>query len=176
MDVVGKSWKSYLYNQVGCGLLKALLQITFSSFRTHHLIIDMLGLIDLTIFSRLDKFSFHLFYLCRWVSLEFRQPSNPRLSFTPRLSRSARVFTCLSRHWPTPLTHAHSVQWSFGVLLWELMTRCLTPYNDQASHEIIVFLKSGNRLRQPKYCPETMLVRPSTYFDFIHQSTRVPEE
>lgn len=46
--------------------------------------------------------------------------------------------------------------WSFGVLLWELMTRCMTPYPDVDVFDIRNYLASGQRLRQPKYCPDSI--------------------
>ncbi|XP_056137712.1 hepatocyte growth factor receptor [Lampris incognitus] len=43
--------------------------------------------------------------------------------------------------------------WSFGVLLWELMTRGAPPYSDVNSFDITVFLLQGRRLLQPEFCP-----------------------
>lgn len=44
--------------------------------------------------------------------------------------------------------------WSFGVVLWELLTRGVTPYPDVANSDIITHVKDGNRLKKPKQCPE----------------------
>ncbi|XP_076159386.1 hepatocyte growth factor receptor isoform X2 [Alosa pseudoharengus] len=44
--------------------------------------------------------------------------------------------------------------WSFGVLLWELMTRGAPPYSDVNSFDITVFLLQGRRLLQPEFCPD----------------------
>ena len=45
--------------------------------------------------------------------------------------------------------------WSFGVLLWEIMTLGETPYTDlQGGREIVAFLDSGQRLGKPKGCPD----------------------
>ncbi|XP_032954863.1 hepatocyte growth factor receptor isoform X2 [Rhinolophus ferrumequinum] len=44
--------------------------------------------------------------------------------------------------------------WSFGVLLWELMTRGAPPYPDVNTFDITVYLLQGRRLLQPEYCPD----------------------
>ncbi|XP_023652675.2 hepatocyte growth factor receptor-like isoform X1 [Paramormyrops kingsleyae] len=46
--------------------------------------------------------------------------------------------------------------WSFGVLLWELMTRGAPPYSDISSFDITVFLLQGRRLLQPEFCPDML--------------------
>ncbi|ESO08582.1 hypothetical protein HELRODRAFT_110137 [Helobdella robusta] len=46
--------------------------------------------------------------------------------------------------------------WSFGVLMWEVMTRGVTPYPDVEVFEIRDYLASGRRLRRPKFCPENV--------------------
>ncbi|XP_054922461.1 hepatocyte growth factor receptor-like [Dermacentor andersoni] len=43
--------------------------------------------------------------------------------------------------------------WSYGVLLWELLTRGVTPYPDVPNWDIVKFLKQGRRLEQPSFCP-----------------------
>lgn len=52
-------------------------------------------------------------------------------------------------------THKSDV-WSFGVLLWELMTRGAPPYSDVNSFDITVFLLQGRRLLQPEFCPDAL--------------------
>lgn len=52
------------------------------------------------------------------------------------------------------------LQWSFGVLLWELMTRGAPPYSDVNSFDITVFLLQGRRLLQPEFCPDALYVPP----------------
>ena len=44
-------------------------------------------------------------------------------------------------------------QWSYGVLLWELMTRGETPYEHIENWDIARYILKGNRLERPKYCP-----------------------
>ena len=44
--------------------------------------------------------------------------------------------------------------WSFGVLVWEMMTRGRTPYESIRHFHIVHYLKSGNRLSQPDNCPQ----------------------
>uniref|UniRef100_A0A8C4Z8D9 receptor protein-tyrosine kinase n=1 Tax=Gadus morhua TaxID=8049 RepID=A0A8C4Z8D9_GADMO len=46
--------------------------------------------------------------------------------------------------------------WSFGVLLWELMTRGAPPYSDVNSFDITVYLMQGRRLLQPEFCPDAL--------------------
>ncbi|XP_029378510.1 hepatocyte growth factor receptor isoform X2 [Echeneis naucrates] len=46
--------------------------------------------------------------------------------------------------------------WSFGVLLWELMTRGAPPYSDVNSFDITVYLLQGRRLLQPEFCPDAL--------------------
>ncbi|XP_077487862.1 hepatocyte growth factor receptor-like isoform X3 [Amblyomma americanum] len=46
--------------------------------------------------------------------------------------------------------------WSFGVLLWELMTRGVTPYPEVDNWDIVNFLKQGRRMQQPSYCPDEL--------------------
>ncbi|XP_005388180.1 PREDICTED: hepatocyte growth factor receptor isoform X2 [Chinchilla lanigera] len=46
--------------------------------------------------------------------------------------------------------------WSFGVLLWELMTRGTPPYPDVNVFDILVYLLQGRRLFQPEYCPDSL--------------------
>ncbi|XP_042521956.1 macrophage-stimulating protein receptor [Dipodomys spectabilis] len=43
--------------------------------------------------------------------------------------------------------------WSFGVLLWELLTRGAPPYPHIDPFDLIHFLAKGRRLPQPEYCP-----------------------
>ncbi|KAM5229802.1 macrophage-stimulating protein receptor isoform 2-T2 [Hipposideros larvatus] len=44
--------------------------------------------------------------------------------------------------------------WSFGVLLWELLTRGAPPYPHIDPFDLIPFLAQGRRLPQPEYCPD----------------------
>ncbi|XP_076810797.1 hepatocyte growth factor receptor-like [Clavelina lepadiformis] len=43
--------------------------------------------------------------------------------------------------------------WSFGILLWELLTRGVTPYPDVDPFDLSKYLMDGRRLRQPEFCP-----------------------
>ncbi|ETN70654.1 hypothetical protein NECAME_14615 [Necator americanus] len=43
--------------------------------------------------------------------------------------------------------------WAYGVVLWELTTRGLTPYDGKKGIEIIEYLQSDKRLPLPEYCP-----------------------
>ncbi|XP_077486498.1 uncharacterized protein LOC144097734 [Amblyomma americanum] len=46
--------------------------------------------------------------------------------------------------------------WSYGVLLWELITRGVTPYPDVDHFEIVDFLKQGRRMQRPDFCPREL--------------------
>ncbi|XP_013363068.1 PREDICTED: macrophage-stimulating protein receptor isoform X3 [Chinchilla lanigera] len=46
--------------------------------------------------------------------------------------------------------------WSFGVLLWELLTRGAPPYPHIDPFDLICFLAQGRRLPQPEYCPDSL--------------------
>ncbi|KAL4226261.1 Macrophage-stimulating protein receptor [Mactra antiquata] len=46
--------------------------------------------------------------------------------------------------------------WSYGVLLWELLTRGVNPYPTVDGWDILRFLKTGRRLNQPEFCPDEM--------------------
>jgi serine/threonine protein kinase len=48
--------------------------------------------------------------------------------------------------------------WSFGVLVWELLTRGITPYPQIKNEFISRHLKEGNRLPKPEYCPKSIYV------------------
>lgn len=47
-------------------------------------------------------------------------------------------------------------QWSFGVLLWELLTRGAPPYPHIDPFDLAHFLAQGRRLPQPEYCPDAL--------------------
>ena len=44
--------------------------------------------------------------------------------------------------------------WSYGVLVWELMTRGIVPYPNLQHFEVLLHLRNGYRLPQPNYCPD----------------------
>jgi serine/threonine protein kinase len=46
--------------------------------------------------------------------------------------------------------------WSFGVLLWEVMSYCQQPYDDWDNQTVLTKLDAGHRLQKPKDCPETV--------------------
>lgn len=48
----------------------------------------------------------------------------------------------------------HSDVWSYGVVLWELLTRGVTPYPDVDNSDLPKHVKDGNRMKKPKQCPE----------------------
>ncbi|CAF2311605.1 unnamed protein product [Rotaria sp. Silwood2] len=46
--------------------------------------------------------------------------------------------------------------WSYGVLLWELLSRGKTPYPGIDNGDIFSYVKNGYRLPQPTYCPQLL--------------------
>ncbi len=48
--------------------------------------------------------------------------------------------------------------WSYGVLVWELFTRGITPYPQIDNNYIFHHLKQGNRLPKPQCCSKSMYV------------------
>ncbi|XP_038128909.1 macrophage-stimulating protein receptor-like [Cyprinodon tularosa] len=46
--------------------------------------------------------------------------------------------------------------WSYGILMWELITRGASPYPDVDPYDITHYLLKGRRLPQPQYCPDTI--------------------
>ncbi|CAG2108269.1 unnamed protein product, partial [Medioppia subpectinata] len=46
--------------------------------------------------------------------------------------------------------------WSFGVLMWEIVTLGGTPYPGLAAAEVIKYVREGNRLLKPEHCKREM--------------------
>ena len=47
-------------------------------------------------------------------------------------------------------------QWSFGVLLWELMTRGYQPFADVQNSQIKHHILNGHRLEKPEFIPDAV--------------------
>lgn len=77
----------------------------------------------------------------------------------------------------------YSDVWSFGVLLWEVMTRGKTPYEDVLPEQMLTYLTSGHRLTQPKNCPDDLFslmgwcwaLTPTDRPRFSHLTLRLKE-
>ncbi|XP_064394649.1 tyrosine-protein kinase RYK-like [Halichondria panicea] len=52
----------------------------------------------------------------------------------------------------------YSDVWSFGVVLWEIMTLGKIPYSENTAEEMVALLTAGQRLSQPKNCPDDLFV------------------
>lgn len=46
--------------------------------------------------------------------------------------------------------------WAFGVLMWELIMRGVMPYPDVNAFDLLCYLQSGRRLRQPSCCSDNI--------------------
>jgi len=49
-----------------------------------------------------------------------------------------------------------SPQWAFGVTMWEIATRGMTPYPGVPNHEIYEYLFHGQRLKKPQDCSDEL--------------------
>ncbi|XP_052781912.1 hepatocyte growth factor receptor-like [Mya arenaria] len=73
--------------------------------------------------------------------------------------------------------------WSFGVTLWELLTRGMCPYSAVDNWDMMRFIKDGRRLEKPDFCPEEMyqiMLRcwswePEARPTFAELATNIPE-
>ena len=60
--------------------------------------------------------------------------------------------------------------WSYGVLLWELLTRGVTPYPEIDNWDILNYIKRGRRMLCPKHCPaEIFLLMLKCWSDHPNQ-------
>jgi serine/threonine protein kinase len=58
----------------------------------------------------------------------------------------------------TRLFTSYSDVWAFGILIWEMLTRCrAVPYgNINEWNDLMTYLKEGNRLQKPRHCDEKL--------------------
>ena len=50
------------------------------------------------------------------------------------------------------------LQWAFGVVLWELISRGALPYPDLGNHEVRDYVCSGYRMVAPPHATQQMYV------------------
>ena len=60
------------------------------------------------------------------------------------------------------LCHSSLYQWSFGVTMWEIMSRGKTPYPGVHTHELLTYLEASHRLKPPVDCDSKLWVSPPT--------------
>ncbi|PJF32776.1 MAG: hypothetical protein CUN57_04115, partial [Phototrophicales bacterium] len=46
--------------------------------------------------------------------------------------------------------------WSFGVLMWEVMTLGQQPYHGQTNWDVVNYVRRKGRLSKPDACPEEL--------------------
>uniref|UniRef100_A0A0K0FVH3 receptor protein-tyrosine kinase n=1 Tax=Strongyloides venezuelensis TaxID=75913 RepID=A0A0K0FVH3_STRVS len=57
--------------------------------------------------------------------------------------------------------------WSFGILLWEILTLGETPYGKRKNYEVITYVNGGGLPDKPEYCPDEIydIVKECLIFD-----------
>ena len=53
--------------------------------------------------------------------------------------------------------------WSFGILLWEVMSLGYMPYPGRGNQEVMQLVTNGGRLEPPNYCPGMKLLATKIY-------------
>lgn len=60
-------------------------------------------------------------------------------------------------------------RWSYGILLWEIMTLGATPYPYiSAVEELLQWLKTGRRMEKPPCCSIDMYVLSNFFYFFLY--------
>ena len=58
--------------------------------------------------------------------------------------------------------------WSFGVLLYEIMTFGSFPYQGLSNREVLAYVKNGETIALPLACPDKLLVLNLSQFCLLH--------
>ncbi|XP_054751348.2 hepatocyte growth factor receptor-like [Lytechinus pictus] len=69
---------------------------------------------------------------------------------TAKLPVRWMAMECLERN----IYNTRTDVWSFGVVMWELLTRGVVPYPAIDNVDILKYLHGGRRLSQPEHCPD----------------------
>ncbi len=68
--------------------------------------------------------------------------------------RKFLVFTSFTRFFK--INNFNFCKWSFGVFMWELMTKAQQPFSEVDPFEMEDYLNGGYRLHQPMNCPDQL--------------------
>lgn len=60
--------------------------------------------------------------------------------------------------------------WSFGILMWEIVTLGSTPYPGMAAAEVMKWVRAGNRLEKPEHC------RRELYMIMVYCWAELPQD
>lgn len=52
--------------------------------------------------------------------------------------------------------------WSFGVLMWEIVTLGSTPYPGMSGSEVMKRVREGVRLEKPEHCDRSVIIQITT--------------
>lgn len=74
---------------------------------------------------------------------------------------------CLKICWQQ-MTSYLTLQWAYGVTLWEVLTMAFTPYPSLDTSEVFKFVENGGRLEQPNNCPDELWATSHSSYYFVN--------